>query len=48
MCFLPALFEVGFAEGCQEGGNAGGGISSSAKETPVELSDLLVGPSVND
>ena len=47
-CFSPALPEVGFAEGCPEGGSAGGGIATSAGDVSVELEDLLVNPCVND
>ena len=47
LCFLPALFELGFAGGCAEGGTAGGGISTSAGDTSVELDDPLVNPSVS-
>ena len=37
MCFPHDLFEVGFAEGCAEGGIAGGGMATSAGNTSVEL-----------
>ena len=46
LCFLPALFQVGFAGGCAEGRSAGGGISKSAGETSVELDAPPVDPSV--
>ena len=46
LCFRPALFEE--AGGRADGRSAGGGISTSAGETSVELDDLLVHPSVND
>ena len=45
MCFPPDLFEVGFAGGCAERGSAGGGISTSAGDTSVELENLTVNPS---
>ena len=47
LCFHNALLEVGFAGRCAEGGSAGGGISTSAGKTSVELEDLLMNPSVN-
>ena len=47
MCFLPALFKVGFAGGCAEGGSAGGGMATSAGDTFVELEEFFVNPSVN-
>ena len=47
LCFPLDLFEVGFAEGCADGGIAGGGMATSAGDTSVELEDRLVNPSVN-
>ena len=44
---LFCLKLVGFGGGCARGGSAGGGISTSAGETDVELDDLPVNPSVN-
>ena len=37
--FLPPLFDTGFPEGHAEGRSAGGGFSTSAGETSVELDD---------
>ena len=37
LCFPPAFFEEGFAGGWAEGGIAGGGIATSARDTSVEL-----------
>ena len=40
LCLSPDLFEEGFAGGCAERGIAGGGMATSAGDTPVELVDL--------
>ena len=41
MCFLPALFEEGFAGGCAEAGIAGRGMATSAGDTSVKPEDPL-------
>ena len=47
LCFLPGLFEVGFAEDARVERSSGGGTATTAGQTYVELEDLLVNPSVN-
>ena len=47
-CALLQFFgHQSFAQKCAEGRSAGGGLSTSAGDTSVELEDILVNPSVN-
>ena len=47
LCFLPDLFETGFAGRRVEGSIAAGGVATSAGDTSVELDDPLDNPSLN-